>query len=103
MSQNFRNQLVIVAVAVVVGLTVGYLLGKSNGIAEGTNRVREFQTVYLRQPDGTAMKKEFALRVVGSGSATSDDTDLRNDPNVWRIYLHEIDLVVYLVPRFVKD
>lgn len=87
----------------IVLLIGAYFLGRSDGVEDGTKQAKSFDTVYIRQPDGTPLKKETPLRVIGINDPTQDDTQLRNDPNVWRIYIHEIGLVIYLTPRFVKD
>lgn len=78
---------------VVIAITgvCGYFLGYEE-------EIDSVQHVYLQTPDEFP-KPEHSLRVTHISRAKDDDARLRGGKDTWRIYLAEIDTVIYLEQR----
>lgn len=94
------SKIAVLVVAIAISLMVGYHWGATE---EREEVLHAPKSIHMLQPNGKQIKKQYVLRVVGIHSPANDRQRLSEDPETWRIYVRELDLILYLEDIPVKN
>lgn len=98
MSSAFKIGVLVVSVA--ISLMVGYHWGATD---EREEVLHAPKSIHMLEPNGKQTKKQHVLKVIGIYSPGNDRQRLSDDPETWRIYVRELDLILYLEDIPVKN